>query len=225
MTIAGGIMGALFHREQTGEATTVDVSLLGVGMWSMGAAMALSLQHEVPWGPPPVGAPTGNPLVATTRPTTALRRARLPAGRPSTGPSSARWSVGPSSSTTSASPMPRRSWPTPPPATERAGRGVRRAHGRRVARAARPFSGQWAMVQNTLEAAADPQTVGQRLRPGLRDRRRHAVPAGGRAGPVRREARGAEARAGVQRARRRDPRAIGLDWDTIVDLKVRGVVN
>ncbi|MBV9665747.1 MAG: CoA transferase, partial [Actinobacteria bacterium] len=28
MTIAGGIMGALFHRERTGEATTVDVSLL-----------------------------------------------------------------------------------------------------------------------------------------------------------------------------------------------------
>ena len=31
MTIAGGIMGALFHRERTGEATTVDVSLLGTG--------------------------------------------------------------------------------------------------------------------------------------------------------------------------------------------------
>ena len=37
MTIAGGIMGALFHRERTGEATVVDVSLLGTGMWSMGA--------------------------------------------------------------------------------------------------------------------------------------------------------------------------------------------
>ena len=31
MTIAGGMMGALFHRERTGEATIVDVSLLGVG--------------------------------------------------------------------------------------------------------------------------------------------------------------------------------------------------
>src|SRR3954463_16588064 len=51
MTIAGGIMGALFHRERTGEATTVDVSLLGTGIWSMGAAMALSLQHQVPWRP------------------------------------------------------------------------------------------------------------------------------------------------------------------------------
>jgi crotonobetainyl-CoA:carnitine CoA-transferase CaiB-like acyl-CoA transferase len=47
MTIAGGIMGALFHRERTGEATTVDVSLLGTGLWSVGAAVALSLQ----WNP------------------------------------------------------------------------------------------------------------------------------------------------------------------------------
>ncbi|MET0728506.1 MAG: CoA transferase, partial [Acidimicrobiales bacterium] len=49
MTIAGGIMGALFHRERTGEATTVDVSLLGVGLWAMGQAMALSLALGVPW--------------------------------------------------------------------------------------------------------------------------------------------------------------------------------
>src|ERR687897_2232821 len=65
MTIAGGIMGALFHRQRTGEATTVDVSLLGVGMWSMGAALALSLQHQVPWRGRPKGTPTGNPLTGT----------------------------------------------------------------------------------------------------------------------------------------------------------------
>ena len=40
MTIAGGIMGALYHREKTGEATVVDVSLLATGMWAMGAAVA-----------------------------------------------------------------------------------------------------------------------------------------------------------------------------------------
>ena len=65
MTIAGGIMGALYHRERTGEATEVDVSLLGIGMWSMGAALALSMQHGVGWTPPPPHAPTGNPLSAT----------------------------------------------------------------------------------------------------------------------------------------------------------------
>ena len=64
MTIAGGIMGALFHRERTGEATTVDVSLLATGMWSMGAGLALSLQLGIPWGGPAggTGAP-GNPLM------------------------------------------------------------------------------------------------------------------------------------------------------------------
>jgi crotonobetainyl-CoA:carnitine CoA-transferase CaiB-like acyl-CoA transferase len=67
MTIAGGIMGALFHREKTGEATTVDVSLLGTGMWSMGAALALSLQMEIPWQAPPKDTPTRNPLVRTYR--------------------------------------------------------------------------------------------------------------------------------------------------------------
>ena len=48
MTIAGGIMGALFHRERTGEATTVDVSLLSSGMWAMGQAYALSLLLNQP---------------------------------------------------------------------------------------------------------------------------------------------------------------------------------
>ena len=65
MTIGGGIMGALFHRERTGEAATVDVSLLSVGLWLMGAALALSLRNDTPWAPPPCGAPPGNPLVHT----------------------------------------------------------------------------------------------------------------------------------------------------------------
>jgi crotonobetainyl-CoA:carnitine CoA-transferase CaiB-like acyl-CoA transferase len=63
MTIAGGIMGALFHRERTGEATTVDVSLLGTGMWAMGQAFALSLVSGTPWNGPPANSPRMNPLV------------------------------------------------------------------------------------------------------------------------------------------------------------------
>ncbi len=70
MTIAGGIMGALFHRERTGEATSVDVSLLGVGLWAMSPAVALSLQMQFPWRPPPTsggggGGGPANPLVGT----------------------------------------------------------------------------------------------------------------------------------------------------------------
>jgi crotonobetainyl-CoA:carnitine CoA-transferase CaiB-like acyl-CoA transferase len=62
MTIAGGILGALFHRERTGEATTVDVSLLGVGMWAMGQAIALSLVLGTPWAAPPAERLSSNPL-------------------------------------------------------------------------------------------------------------------------------------------------------------------
>ena len=65
MTIAGGIMGALFHREHTGEATVVDVSLLGVGLWSIGQALSLSLLLEMPWS-----APRSTPCETRSSPTT-----------------------------------------------------------------------------------------------------------------------------------------------------------
>jgi crotonobetainyl-CoA:carnitine CoA-transferase CaiB-like acyl-CoA transferase len=64
MTIAGGILGALFHRQRTGEATIVDVSLFGTGLWAMGQAMALSLLLDQPWRVPPAEALKRNPLVA-----------------------------------------------------------------------------------------------------------------------------------------------------------------
>jgi crotonobetainyl-CoA:carnitine CoA-transferase CaiB-like acyl-CoA transferase len=63
MTIAGGIMGALFHRERTGVATEVDVSLLATGMWAMGNALALALLLDKPWTPPPANAISLNPLM------------------------------------------------------------------------------------------------------------------------------------------------------------------
>jgi crotonobetainyl-CoA:carnitine CoA-transferase CaiB-like acyl-CoA transferase len=63
MTIAGGIMGALFHRERTGMATEVDVSLLATGMWAMGNAIALALLLDKPWTPPPANAISLNPLM------------------------------------------------------------------------------------------------------------------------------------------------------------------
>lgn len=49
MNIAGGIAAALLHRERTGEATVVDVSLLATGVWAQSAAIALSLDAGEPW--------------------------------------------------------------------------------------------------------------------------------------------------------------------------------
>jgi crotonobetainyl-CoA:carnitine CoA-transferase CaiB-like acyl-CoA transferase len=40
MFIAGGISAALYHREMTGEATELDVSLLSTAAWSTGALVA-----------------------------------------------------------------------------------------------------------------------------------------------------------------------------------------
>jgi crotonobetainyl-CoA:carnitine CoA-transferase CaiB-like acyl-CoA transferase len=46
LTIAGGIAGALFHRERTGEATTVDVSLLATAMWQLAPDIDMSPHAE-----------------------------------------------------------------------------------------------------------------------------------------------------------------------------------
>ncbi|MEE2663014.1 MAG: CoA transferase [Myxococcota bacterium] len=65
MTIAGGIAGALFARERTGETSIVDVSLLSTGLWAMGMAVDLSLQTGEPWytNQAPGGGAPSNPLV------------------------------------------------------------------------------------------------------------------------------------------------------------------
>jgi crotonobetainyl-CoA:carnitine CoA-transferase CaiB-like acyl-CoA transferase len=62
MTLAGGIAAALFHRQRTGEAQVVDVSLLGTAMWVMSPDIVASKLLGVPqlpigprpWRPNPV---------------------------------------------------------------------------------------------------------------------------------------------------------------------------
>ena len=69
MTIAGGIAGALFARERSGEPSVVDVSLLGVGVWSMGLAIDLTMLSGHVWrsGPAAANNAPSNPLVGTYR--------------------------------------------------------------------------------------------------------------------------------------------------------------
>ena len=64
MTIAGGIAAALLHRERTGQAHVVDVSLLGTGMWAMGGGIAVAQQTKEPWTqfPPGTRGTPSNPL-------------------------------------------------------------------------------------------------------------------------------------------------------------------
>jgi crotonobetainyl-CoA:carnitine CoA-transferase CaiB-like acyl-CoA transferase len=63
MTIAGGIMGAVLHRERTGDAPVVDMSLLATGMWAMSGAIAVAA-IDPQWTWPPT---MRNPLSAIYR--------------------------------------------------------------------------------------------------------------------------------------------------------------
>jgi crotonobetainyl-CoA:carnitine CoA-transferase CaiB-like acyl-CoA transferase len=47
MNIAGGICAALFHRERTGQAVEMDVSLLSTAWWAAGAAIAQAIETGV----------------------------------------------------------------------------------------------------------------------------------------------------------------------------------
>jgi crotonobetainyl-CoA:carnitine CoA-transferase CaiB-like acyl-CoA transferase len=57
MTIAGGIAGALFSRERTGEPSVIDVSLMSVGAWMMGLNLSNAMMLGETTPPPPLSAP------------------------------------------------------------------------------------------------------------------------------------------------------------------------
>lgn len=59
--LAAGILGALYHRERTAQALSVEVSLLGSALWGMSTAVSLSGQTGKPLVQNPHGTST-NPL-------------------------------------------------------------------------------------------------------------------------------------------------------------------
>jgi crotonobetainyl-CoA:carnitine CoA-transferase CaiB-like acyl-CoA transferase len=69
MNIAGGISAALFHRERTGKAVELDVSLLSTAWWSAGTALDIQLEHKQAMrvGMPRSGANPGNPFMGNFR--------------------------------------------------------------------------------------------------------------------------------------------------------------
>ena len=87
-----------------------------------------------------------------------------------------------------------------------------------------PFTGQWTVVQDTLESAADPQTVANGY---LQDCHTAAgVPFQMVAAPVQFDEEPAVPGRAPDFNEHGDEilADIGLDWDAVVDLKVRGVV-
>ena len=226
MTIAGGIMGALFHRERTGEATTVDVSLLSSGMWAMGQAYAVSLLLNQPWQGPPSNMPRQNPLVRnfTTKDDRQLSLCCLQAsrywaelctlvGRPEAG-TDPRF-VGHDAlmeNTLDAQALMEAAF---------AERTVSEWRGQLA-----DFTGQWCVVQDTLEAATvDPQVAANGYIQDCTTASGAAVKLV--AAPI--QFGGGPAPAGRSPEFNEHGDAIleelGMDWDTIVDLKVRSVVG
>ena len=65
MTIAGGIAGALFARERTGETSVVDVSLMSVGTWMMGLSVNNAMLMETEMQPGPMAGPANAPVNPT----------------------------------------------------------------------------------------------------------------------------------------------------------------
>ncbi len=225
MTIAGGMMGALVHRLRTGEGTVVDVSLLGTGLWAIGQGLALSLHLDEPWAPPPLDTPRTNPLVANylTQDGRWLSLCCLQAAR--YWPDAAR-ALG------------RPELATDPRFADHASLTANSQEAIDILRdeiAKRPladwrdrladFTGQWTVVQHTLDVAADPQTVANGY---IQDCRTAAgVPFRLAAAPVQfDEEPPAPGRAPDYNEHGDEILAeLGLDWDTVVDLKVRGAVG
>ena len=65
MNIAGGISAALFHRERTGKAVELDVSLMSTGWWAAGCGIDMAIEHKQSGRNrmPLSGASGNNPLI------------------------------------------------------------------------------------------------------------------------------------------------------------------
>lgn len=224
MTIAGGIMGALFHRERTGEATTVDVSLLGIGLWSHGAALAISMQRQAPWVPLPRSFTIGNPLVQNyrTKDERFLSFCCLQAAKYWPGIVEV---IGQPQLATDERFADAASLGKNAPAAVQL---LAAAFAERTAAEWRErlagFAGQWTVVQDTLEASLDPQTVANGY---VADCQTAAgTPFKLAAAPIQYDERPAIPHRAPEFNEHGDGilGELGFDMDAILDLKARGVV-
>jgi crotonobetainyl-CoA:carnitine CoA-transferase CaiB-like acyl-CoA transferase len=190
----------------------------------MGAALALSLQFGMGWRPPPAGVTTGNPLVTTytTKDDRFLSFSCLQAakywpelceivGRPELA-TDARFADADA-------------------IRENAGVAtdlLRAVFAERTSDAWREqlsgFSGQWVLVQDTLEAVSDPQTVANGYVAECETAEGAAYQLA--TAPVQYDGEPARPARAPEFNEHGDAilADLGIDWDTIIDLKVKGVV-
>ena len=220
--LAGGIAAALFRRERSGEASVVDVSLLGSGLWAMGHALAVSLRLDESWVAPLAGSQGAltNPLSGLYR-TADGRYLSLVMLQPGKFWAEVCTVVG----RPDLADDPRFSSAEAIAENADAGYEVLTE-----AFAARPLaewtqvlgelSGPWAPVQDTLQAAADPQVRANE----------YIRPAGGLelvASPVQFDVAPPELGPAPSFAAQTEEilLELGLDWDRIIALKSTGAVT
>src|SRR5262249_524293 len=226
MNIAGGICAALLHRERTGEALVVDVSLLSSAIWAMGAGIAVALDSGIASRPPSSTQrmPVSNPLIgySATKDDRFVMLTMLQGfeywpdvcqrlGRPDL--------------------VEDERFATHEALTQNAGlaadilwQQVKEYTLDEVRDRFSGMRGQWCIVQDTIEIADDPQVVAngylqEREHEGYRYRL--AVP------PVQFNEEPPMPGKSPDFNEHGDEillEQLGLDWDTIVDLKVKGVV-
>jgi crotonobetainyl-CoA:carnitine CoA-transferase CaiB-like acyl-CoA transferase len=225
MTIAGGIAMALLHRERTGEPTVVDVSLLSAGMWAQGQGIGLSGVIEGPMNMNPATAAMRNPLVVSykTKDERWLAFSCLQVGQ--YWPDLCRRIGRPELITDERF--------TDQPSIIQNGQAavdiLTGVFAERTVAEWRTildeFTGQWTVVQDTYEVISDPQTIAN----GYMQPARTAT---GKdfalvAGPIQFDEQPAPPGRAPEFNEHGDAiltEELGLDWDTIVDLKVKGAV-
>jgi crotonobetainyl-CoA:carnitine CoA-transferase CaiB-like acyl-CoA transferase len=228
MTIAGGISAALFHRERTGEADVVDVSLMNTGMWAMAAGISVSLLAGVPWGElatRTMGQVT-NPIVGSyqTKDGKYLALAMLQGffywpeacerlGIPEL--------VGDPRFDTAENLM-----ANAPAAAELVAAAIK---GKTLAEWKEQLygmHGQWSPVLDTVDVADDPQTIANGYLQEVQSKDGHPFTLVST--PVQFNGEPAPTSRGPEFNEHGDEiltEKLGLDWDTILDLKVKGVVG
>jgi crotonobetainyl-CoA:carnitine CoA-transferase CaiB-like acyl-CoA transferase len=220
MFIAGGMMGALYHRERTGEASIVDASLLATGMWAMAGSGATAASDGIYEWPPKIR----NPLSAIYR-TKDGRHVALSClqagrywrplcevlGRPDMAEDPrfqdhtsimANFEVAEKLLVEAFSQRPLDEWRARLDA----------------------FSGQWAVVQNVLQVVNDPQALANGYVQNVRTA--DGKPFKLVAAPIQFDGEAAAPRPGPDFNQHGDEilAGIGLDQEAIIDLKIKGVV-